>query len=136
MNQVFEEVVNKFTRIDYVASAAGVALKHIGGIVNEETKDWKRVLNINLDGAFYVVRAAAKIMLKQEPILSAIVGRPLQRGSIVIFISTKGVIATAMSAAYDTSNMLLSGLRRLRRRIMRKMACILMLFVRGTLLHR
>jgi NAD(P)-dependent dehydrogenase (short-subunit alcohol dehydrogenase family) len=107
VNQVFEEVVNKFARIDYVASAAGVALKHIGGIVNAETKDWKRVLNINLGGTFYVVRAAAKIMLKQELILSAIVGRPFQRGSIVIFISTKGVIATAMSAAYGTSSMLL-----------------------------
>ncbi|KAJ6034538.1 uncharacterized protein N7446_009287 [Penicillium canescens] len=54
-------------------------------MANTGTRDWKRVLNINLDGTFYVLRAAAKIMLKQEPILSI-------KGSI-----------TAMPAAYDTS---------------------------------
>jgi NAD(P)-dependent dehydrogenase (short-subunit alcohol dehydrogenase family) len=102
VNQVFEEVFNRFTKIDYVASAAGVTLKHIGGMATTGTKDWKCVLNINLDGTFYVLRAAAKNMLKQEPILSAIDGRPLERGSIVDFSSIMGVI-TAMSAAYETS---------------------------------
>jgi NAD(P)-dependent dehydrogenase (short-subunit alcohol dehydrogenase family) len=110
VSQVFMEVAETFTRIDYVASAAGIALQHKGRIADAESKDWKRLLNVNLDGTFHVLRAAVKIMLKQEPILSSIDGRPLQRGSIVNFSSIKGVIATPMSAAYNTSKHAIIGL--------------------------
>lgn len=60
----------------------------------------------------YVLRAAAKIMLKQEPILSSIDGRPLQRGSIVNFSSIQGTVAVPWSAAYTTSKHAVIGLTR------------------------
>lgn len=110
VNEVVEEVAKKFGRIDYVVNAAGIAMKHQGGAAFCETSDWERILNINLSGTFFVLRAAARIMLKQEPILSSIDGRPLQRGSIVNFSSIQGVVGIPLSTAYTTSKHAVIGL--------------------------
>lgn len=110
VNGTFQQVVNDFGRIDYVASAAGLAFKHKGGVAYAETEDWKRVLDVNINGAFFVLRAATKAMLQQEPIRSVIDGRPLQRGSIVNFGSIQGVIATPTSTSYVTSKHAILGL--------------------------
>lgn len=110
VNKVVDEVAQTFGRIDYVVNAAGIGLKHPGGAINCETKDWQRVLDINLTGTFFVLRAAAKIMLKQEPILSSIDGRPLQRGSIVNFASILGVVGVTLSTAYVASKHAVVGL--------------------------
>ena len=87
MIKVVDSVKETFGRIDYVVNSAGIAFKHEGGGGFAETKDYRRVLSINLDGTFFIMRAAAKIMLKQDPIKSSINGRGLQRGSIVNFAS-------------------------------------------------
>ncbi|KAF2705437.1 NAD(P)-binding protein [Pleomassaria siparia CBS 279.74] len=103
VNQIVTEVARKFRRLDYVVNAAGIAIKHEGGAAFAKTADWQRVLDINLNGTFFVLRAAAKIMLEQEPIPSTIDGRPLQRGSIVNFSSIQGVAGITLSTAYTTS---------------------------------
>lgn len=77
-----------------------------------KTDDWNRVLDINLNGTFYVLRAAAAIMLKQEPIASCIDGRPLQRGSIVNFNSIQGVVGITLSTAYTMAKHAVIGLTR------------------------
>lgn len=77
-----------------------------------KTDDWHRVLDINLNGAFYVLRTAAAIMLEQEPIASSIDGRPLQRGSIVNFSSIQGVVGVTLSTAYTTAKHAVIGLTR------------------------
>ena len=102
----------KFGRLDYVVNAAGIAIKHKGGAAFAETSDWKRVLDINLTGAFFVQKAAAQIMLKQDPILSSIDGRPLQRGSIVNFGSIQAVAGVSLSTAYTASKHAILGLTR------------------------
>ncbi|KAH8178736.1 enoyl-(Acyl carrier protein) reductase domain-containing protein [Sarocladium implicatum] len=114
-----EQVINavnhaaqSFGSLDYVVNAAGTAMKHQGGAAFAETSDWKRVLDINLSGTFYILKAAAKIMLKQEPIKSSIDGRPLQRGSIVNFSSIQGVVGIELSTAYTTSKHAVIGLTR------------------------
>nr|POE48816.1 3-oxoacyl-[acyl-carrier-protein] reductase fabg [Quercus suber] len=111
-----QDAVNKahesFGRLDYVVNAAGIAMKHVGGVAFAETSDWSRILNVNLDGTFFVLRATAKIMLEQEPIHSSIDGRPLQRGSIVNFSSIQGVVGITLSAAYTTSKHAIIGLTR------------------------
>lgn len=112
VNETVKETHKQFGRLDYVVNAAGIAMKHEGGTAFAETSDWKRILDVNLTGTFYVLRAAAKIMLKQEPILSSIDGRPLQRGSIVNFSSIQGTIAVPWSAAYTTSKHAVIGLTR------------------------
>jgi NAD(P)-dependent dehydrogenase (short-subunit alcohol dehydrogenase family) len=110
VNNTFDAVVNAFGRVDYVASAAGLAFKHKGGIAYAKTEDWKRVTDVNINGTFYVLRAATKQMLQQERILSAIDGRPLQRGSIVNFGSIQGHIATPTSTSYVASKHAIIGL--------------------------
>ena len=103
-------VAAEFGRIDYSVHAAGVAYKHQGGAAYAETTEWQRVIDINLNGTFYMLKAVAKIMLAQEPIVSTINGRPLQRGSIVNFASIQGFIATPLSTSYVTSKHAVIGL--------------------------
>lgn len=112
VNAIVPAVATEFGRLDYVVNAAGIAMKHKGGAAFAETVDWKRVIDINLTGNFFVLRAAARIMLKQDPILSSIDGRPLQRGSIVNFSSIQGVAGIAMSTAYTASKHGVLGLTR------------------------
>lgn len=112
VNAVVKEAALKFGRLDYVVNAAGIAIKHQGGAAFALTEDWKRVLDINLTGTFFVLRAAAQIMLQQEPILSSIDGRPLQRGSIVNFGSIQGVVGITLSTAYTATKHAILGLTR------------------------
>ncbi|KAJ9659383.1 hypothetical protein H2198_003112 [Neophaeococcomyces mojaviensis] len=112
VDRIINQIAQKFGRIDYVVNAAGIAFKHQGGAAYAETKDWQRVLNVNLNGTFYILRAAAKIMLKQERILSSIDGRPLQRGSIVNLASILGTVAVPTSTAYTASKHGVIGLTR------------------------
>ncbi|KAJ5988600.1 hypothetical protein N7481_003810 [Penicillium waksmanii] len=112
VNEVVESVARTFGRLDYVVNAAGVAMKHPGGTAFVETADWDRILNINLNGTFFILRAAAKIMLKQEPIRSNIDGRALSRGSIVNFSSIQGVVGIPLSTAYTVSKHAIIGLTR------------------------
>ncbi|OAL49295.1 NAD(P)-binding protein [Pyrenochaeta sp. DS3sAY3a] len=112
VTKAVNDAAKAFGRIDYVVNAAGIAIKHEGGAAFAKTEDWQRVLDINLNGTFFVLRAAAKIMLDQEPILSSIDGRPLQRGSIVNFSSIQGVVGITLSTAYTVSKHATLGLTR------------------------
>ncbi len=112
VTEVVESVAHTFGRLDYVVNAAGIAFKHEGGAAFAETKDWNRVLAINLNGTFFVLRAAAKIMLKQDRIKSTIDGRGLQRGSIVNFASIAGLTGVGLSTAYVASKHAVIGLTR------------------------
>ena len=87
-------------------------MKHQGGAAFAETSDWRRILDINLTGTFFVINAAAQIMLEQEPIHSSIDGRPLQRGSVVNFGSIQPVVGIDLSTAYTTSKHAVLGLTR------------------------
>ncbi|KAJ5132048.1 hypothetical protein N7448_006206 [Penicillium atrosanguineum] len=112
VDEVVDEAARTFGRLDYVVNAAGIAMKHLGGAAFAETADWQRILDVNLNGTFYVLRAAARIMLKQEPIRSVIDGRPLQRGSIVNFSSIQGLVGITLSTAYTTTKHAVIGLTR------------------------
>lgn len=112
VDEVVNQVAQDFGRLDYVVNAAGIAMKHQGGAAFAETSDWQRILDINLTGTFFVLRAASRIMLKQEPIQSSIDGRPLSRGSIVNFSSIQGVVGITLSTAYTVSKHAVLGLTR------------------------
>jgi len=101
--QAVNSAAESLGRLDYVINAAGLCFKHRGGAAFAETSEWQRIIDVNLTGTFLVLRAAAQIMLKQDPILSSINGRPLQRGSIVNFASIVGVVGVPMSTAYTAS---------------------------------
>ncbi|KIW91637.1 uncharacterized protein Z519_07605 [Cladophialophora bantiana CBS 173.52] len=112
VNTTVAEVARTFGRLDYVVNAAGVAKKHEGGAAFAATDDWQRVLDINLTGTFFVLRASARIMLNQSRLLSSIDGRELSRGVIVNFGSILGAVGVSMSTAYTASKHGVLGLTR------------------------
>ncbi|CAM1505175.1 Fc.00g108120.m01.CDS01 [Cosmosporella sp. VM-42] len=112
VNQTVSSVAQNFGRLDYVINAAGIAMKHAGGAAFVQTVDWQRILDVNLTGTFFVLRAAARIMLQQEPLRSGIDGRPIQRGSIVNFGSIQAVVGLPLSTAYTTTKHAVLGLTR------------------------
>ena len=64
VEQGFAETVKTFGRVDGCFANAGVSGR--GGhtsFSDMATEEWKRVTRINLDGAFYTFRAAAKHMM-------------------------------------------------------------------------
>ncbi len=89
--QMADEVVRKFGRIDVLFNNAGIAQW-----VNAEEmslEDWKRMMSVNLDSVFIMSKAVGKIMIKQ------------QMGSIVNTSSMSGVIVNTpqCQAAYNVS---------------------------------
>lgn len=89
--QMADEVVRKFGRIDVLFNNAGIAQW-----VNAEEmslEDWKRMMSVNLDSVFIMSKAVGKIMIKQ------------QMGSIVNTSSMSGVIVNTpqRQAAYNVS---------------------------------
>lgn len=45
VDKIVDEVAQRFGRLEYVVNAAGVAMKHQGGVAFAETSDWKRILD-------------------------------------------------------------------------------------------
>ena len=83
-------------RLDILVNNAGITSD--GLFVRTKDEDWKRVISINLDGAFHCSRAAAKIMMKQR------VGRIVNISSVV------GEMGNPGQAAYVASKAALIGL--------------------------
>jgi 3-oxoacyl-[acyl-carrier protein] reductase len=95
VDRVFAQVVDEHGRVDVVVVTAGVddpvAKEEIGAaaaagrpvdvLATLGDARWRRVLSVNLDGTFHVLRAAARVMVSQRS------------GSIVL---------TGSSAAFDT----------------------------------
>lgn len=81
--------VERFGRVDVLVNAAGTMARKKA--VETEDAVWQRVTRVNLDGTFYMCRAALRQMQKQGG------------GAIVNFSSIWGLWAGANSAAYSAS---------------------------------
>lgn len=57
-------VYNKFSRIDILIHNAGIG--RFGAIDSLSLKDWRDVINIDLDGTYYVCREVMQLMKKQN----------------------------------------------------------------------
>lgn len=64
METAFSQVMTKTGRVDVAFANAGIA-GHPREIDSLDLAEWRRVLSINLDGAFLTMRAAARIMKLQ-----------------------------------------------------------------------
>jgi len=88
-NGVVEQTVRRDGRLDVLVNAAGLIVRASG----EETSDeqWQRVMGVNVNGTFFMCRAAIKAM------------KPQGSGAIVNFGSIWGDLGAAGVAAYCAS---------------------------------
>ncbi len=64
VNEVFNEVIRQFGRLDILINNAGIYISKPSLEITEE--DWDRMININLKGQFLCAQRAAKEMAKQK----------------------------------------------------------------------
>ncbi len=96
---LYEAIREKYGRIDVVFNNAGtnVPPQDVGDLSFE---DWRKVVSVNLDGAFLIASGAVKMMKAQDPQG----GRIINNGSISAHTPRPG------SAAYTASKHAISGL--------------------------
>ncbi len=82
------EVQQRHGRLDGLVNAAGIAA--VGNIEKTDVATWKRVLSVNLDGAFLGCKYAFPLLAKQG-------------GAIVNLSSVLGLVGSANLTAYNAS---------------------------------
>jgi NAD(P)-dependent dehydrogenase (short-subunit alcohol dehydrogenase family) len=88
VNRAVADCVKAFGGLDILVANAGISFARA---IDEYTDDeWNRILSVNLNGAFYAIRAAV-------PHLRA------AHGSIVLVSSMTGIVGQPHGAAYDAS---------------------------------
>jgi 3-oxoacyl-[acyl-carrier protein] reductase len=96
VDAVVESVVKDFGRLDVLVNNAGVTQD--GLLIRMSEEAWETVLNTNLTGAFRMLRASAKVMLK------------VRSGAIVNISSVVALIGNAGQANYCAAKAGLIGL--------------------------
>lgn len=86
---VIEKVTGKFRGVDILINNAGVTLGKPALEVTE--KDWTRVMDVNLKGAFFTAQAAGQEMIKRGG------------GNIVNIASISALVAEVNTAVYSVS---------------------------------
>lgn len=89
-DRVTDAIAQTYGRLDWAVVNAGIAGG--GDIADLAFEDWRRVLSINLDGAFLTLKAAMRLMRGQDG-----------GGSIVTVGSAAAVKPEAGAGAYGTS---------------------------------
>jgi meso-butanediol dehydrogenase/(S,S)-butanediol dehydrogenase/diacetyl reductase len=102
IRSMVETVVAEFGRVDILVNVAGVAQTKPFIELTEE--DWDRVIDANLKGTAFCIRAVGEQMIKQVPDEIKAAGRAARSfGKIVSFSSISGRRGRAMQAAYAAS---------------------------------
>ncbi len=87
--EVIDTVTSQLGRLDALVNNAGITRD--GLVIRMKDDDWNAVLDTNLSGAFYLLRGAAKVMMKQRT------------GRIVNITSISGVYGNAGQVNYSAS---------------------------------
>ncbi len=89
VNPAIRQVARTFGRIDALINNAGIAV--FKPILDTSLAEWRRVLAVNLDGAFICTHACAPVMLGNGG------------GAVVNIASVSGLRASTLRVAYGTS---------------------------------
>lgn len=89
VQQVMQEVISRFGRIDVLVNAAGVADQ--GSVTQTTTANWQRVMDINLTGSMLTSKYAVASMVSQRS------------GSIINIGSIFGLQACDNNVAYNVA---------------------------------
>jgi len=84
-----EKVVADFGGLHILVNNAGISIDNL--LLRFKDEDWKKVLDINLTGAFYLTRAAARPLMKAKT------------GAVVNIASVVGEMGNGGQAAYSAS---------------------------------
>jgi len=101
--EFINNVLDKFERIDILINNAGITRDKL--LLRMEEKDWDSVLDINLKGAFNMIRAISKPMLKQKGgiivNMASIIGLMGNPGQANYAASKAGLIALTKTVAKE-----------------------------------
>ena len=89
VNELVDKTLDKYKRVDILVNNAGVTKD--GLFIRMSDADWDQVLDTNLKGTFFCMRAASKVMMKQR------------YGKIINMASVIGMIGNAGQANYAAS---------------------------------
>ncbi|MCH8465726.1 MAG: SDR family oxidoreductase [Roseinatronobacter sp.] len=101
VDALFAAIAARFGRLDVVFNNAGIGLPATE-IADISWEDWRRVVSVNLDGAFLIARGAFGMMRAQNPKG----GRIINNGSISAHVPRVG------SVPYSTTKTAITGLTR------------------------
>jgi NAD(P)-dependent dehydrogenase (short-subunit alcohol dehydrogenase family) len=93
---IIKKALDTFGRIDIVVNNAGILRDTI--FHKMDPSDWENVINVHLNGSFYVSRAAAPFFREQNS------------GSFVHMTSTSGLIGNFGQANYSAAKLGIAGL--------------------------
>ena len=88
---IVETALQAFGRVDAVVNNAGILRDRF--FFNMDIEEWRAVIDVHLNGSFYVARAAAPHFKKQES------------GSYIHIVSTSGLIGNFGQANYSAAKM-------------------------------
>lgn len=96
IEKIIQNTLDKFGRIDILVNNAGITKD--GLMMRMSDSDWDDVLDINLKGAFHMIKAVSRLMMKQRS------------GTIINLASVVGVMGNPGQANYVASKAGLIGL--------------------------
>ncbi|MFO0597654.1 MAG: 3-oxoacyl-[acyl-carrier-protein] reductase [Myxococcaceae bacterium] len=104
--KAIDDIVKEFGRLDVLVNNAGVAID--GLLMRFKDEDWDKTLDTNLKGAFSLMRAVARPMMKQKGgaivNVSSIVGEMGNGGQAAYSASKAGLIGLTKSVARELSS--------------------------------
>ena len=95
-NRIVKAAIDAFGRIDVVVNNAGILRDRF--FFNMSIEEWKAVIDVHLNGSFYVARAAAPHFRSQH------------EGAYVHMTSTSGLIGNLGQANYSAAKLGIAGL--------------------------
>ncbi|HET6921906.1 MAG TPA: 3-oxoacyl-[acyl-carrier-protein] reductase [Anaeromyxobacteraceae bacterium] len=104
--EAVDGIVAEFGGLHLLVNNAGIALDQL--VMRLKDEDWRRQLEVNLTGAFNLVRAAARPMMKQKGgvmvNLTSVVGEMGNAGQAAYAASKAGLIGLTKSVARELAS--------------------------------